>query len=569
MCIDGATGGMKLERGVSPRAPRTPFEGGAQAGIGARTHYTEATGTWANPAAGPFEREQKMTSGAEAFKAAIRRSALLVLFLIILGAVALVTLRQLQGARYEASARILIENQNLAEALTGTQPSFVDPQRIEQTARALADSPELYARAAKLTGRRLGSGSDLHSATAISGGDNNLLTFTASDDHPQDAIAIADAVARSYIGWRSDVLGRAARQAIDQIRVKLQTGRTPANAADLRKQLDTLELMQTLNSDATLVDRATSAAKTRPTPIRDGLLGASIGLVIALLLVAAREAIDTTVRSEADVEDILGAPVLATVRSLPRRARMVTYGRHETAFGDTYALLAATISQTATEDQPRILAITSAVSSEGKTTTAANLAVALARRGHRVILADFDFRKPALAKLFELPKSALGVLQVLADSATVTEVAWQVVLEGRSPLTSRVDGTVTNNDVPVASRRDASADGAGGRLWILPAGGTLRSQAALRMARVPDVLQELRSHADFVLLDTPPALLAVEMSELAGLIDSVLVVVRNGRVTHRSLRLLNRQARTWNADLAGAVVTDAAGEEQNSYYGGR
>src|SRR5439155_1060342 len=84
-----------------------------------------------------------------------------------------------------------------------------------------------------------------------------------------------------------------------------------------------------------------SATKTSPAPVKDTLLGFSIGLVIALLVVALREAVDTTVRSESDIEELLSAPVLATVRTLPRRTRMVTYGRHEAAYSDAYPLLAA------------------------------------------------------------------------------------------------------------------------------------------------------------------------------------------------------------------------------------
>ena len=507
-----------------------------------------------------------MTSGAEAFKAARRRSALLIVALVVLGAVALVTLRQLQGPRYEASSRVLISNQNLAEALTGTQPSFVDPTRVEQTAEALAGSPELYVRAAQETNRAYGTAGELHDATSVSAGGNDILTFTATSDKPAKAVGTANAVAHAYIGWRADVLGRAIRTAIADLRGKLSAGRPPANAADLRKQLDTLELMQTLNTDATVVDEASSASKTRPTPIRDAILGGSIGLLIALLLVAAREAIDTRVRNENDVEDILGAPVLASVRSLPRRTRMVTYGRHEAAYGDTYALLAATLAQGIQAGSPHVLAVTSAVSSEGKTTTAANLAVAFARRGNRVILADFDFRKPTLAKVFDLPKDARGTLQVLAGKAAPADVAWQVVLEGRRPEVTPVAQATANGHGPL---RGATSDGAGGQLWLLPAGGSLRSQADLKTRQLPQLLEDLRTRADIVVVDTPPALLTVEMAELADLIDSVLVVVRNGRVTHRSLRSLNRQARRWSADIAGVVLTDASGEDQYSYYGSR
>ena len=60
-----------------------------------------------------------------------------------------------------------------------------------------------------------------------------------------------------------------------------------------------------------------------------------------------------------------------------------------------------------------------------------------------------------------------------------------------------------------------------------------------------------------------------EMAELAGAIDSALEVVRHGRVTHRSLRTLNRQARSWGTKVDGAILTDAVSDEQYGYYGGR
>jgi Mrp family chromosome partitioning ATPase len=245
---------------------------------------------------------------------------------------------------------------------------------------------------------------------------------------------------------------------------------------------------------------------------------------------------------------------------------MVTYGRHEAAFADTYALLAANLAQSRDGDKHAVLAVTSAISREGKTTTASNLAVALARRGTRVLLADFDFRKPALSDLFQLPRDAAGALQVIGGTASLEESLWTVSLTGPRPRVSR------NGQVPLGAdtSTNGSEDGAGsGSLQILPSGGSVRSQAVAQSPRLAPLLKELRARADYVILDTPPALLTVEMAELARLIDVVLVVVRQGRVTQRSLRSLGRQARSWPAELAGAVLTDAPGDEQYAYYGSR
>src|SRR3954471_2108904 len=147
-----------------------------------------------------------MTSGAEAFKAAVRRSALLITVLVLIGAAAVVVIRQLQGPRYSASARVLVAQQSLGEAITGTQAPFVDPQRAEAMATALGNSPELYTRAAAATNGRVGTPSELRDATSVSSGGDNILTFTATASREQEAVAIANATASAYIGWRAGVL---------------------------------------------------------------------------------------------------------------------------------------------------------------------------------------------------------------------------------------------------------------------------------------------------------------------------------------------------------------------------
>jgi len=512
-----------------------------------------------------------MTSGgAEALKAAIRRSLFLIFLLVLLGLVAVNAFKQLRGPRYEASSRVLISTTPLVQIITQTAPPFVDPNRIFATARALASSRDVYERAARRVGNSLGTPSEMAAATGVTGGtDDDILRFSATSDDPNRAVGIANAVANAYVGFRAELNGSTIRKMTAELRAKLKRLK-PGDPArtDIQQLLNTLDALSTTNSgDAKVVQNASSATKTSPAPVRDSLLGLSIGLVIALLMVAVREAIDTTVRSESDVEDVLAVPVLATVRSLPRRTRMVTYGRHEAAYADTYALLAANLAQARAGDKREVLAVTSAVSREGKTTTAANLAVSLARRGMDVVLCDFDFRKPALSEVFQIPRDAAGVLQVLSGAAQLEDVLWSVTLTGARPRVSK------NGALPAAATA-GSTNGketeAAGSLVFLPSGGAVRSQSGTLSHRLAPLLKQLRSRADLVVIDTPPALLTVEIADLSRVVDEVLVVVRQGRVTQRSLRSLSRQARSWPAEVTGAVLTDApAGEEQYAYYGSR
>jgi Mrp family chromosome partitioning ATPase len=96
----------------------------------------------------------------------------------------------------------------------------------------------------------------------------------------------------------------------------------------------------------------------------------------------------------------------------------------------------------------------------------------------------------------------------------------------------------------------------------------LRSGSIGQSPRVSAVLSEIggKANADIVVIDTPPALVTVEMAELSRNVDNVIVVVRQGRVSRRSLRALARQTQSWRAEIAGAVLVDAPSEERHSYY---
>jgi Mrp family chromosome partitioning ATPase len=502
-------------------------------------------------------------SAAEALMAAIRRSLPITIALVLLGALAVTALRQYQGPRYEASARV-VHSVDLGTIVSGVQAPYVDPQRVIDTATELARTPELYDRAAEEGD--VGDGPTLQASTDVSGGaETDVLTFTATRDAADDAIETVNLVASEYVEWRAEISGEAVRRAIVQLEGQLAAlpgAEAPASAerAELQDQLNRLRVLDTLNTGgATLIEEAVIAEKTSPRPIRDALFGAALGLVIALLVSGVREAFNTRIRSEADVENALGRPVLAAIQSLPKRTQLVTVGRHETRWGDTYALLAANIMQIRGQADRTIIAVTSAIAGEGKTTTATNLAVAMAQRGQRVILVDFDLRKPSVGRVFRIPVGSPGVVQVVDGTAELDRALWSIPLNG----SGGGQAVAASNGSPA---NGAAAEEGKGTLRVIAAGGNERGARIARSERVGAFLDRLAQDADVVVLDTPPALATVEMAELSRSIDLVVGVVRYGKVTRRSLLALNRQAETWQTDLVGAVITDAPPEEDDYYY---
>jgi polysaccharide biosynthesis transport protein len=499
-----------------------------------------------------------MTGGGEALKDVLRRARPLILLLLVLGIVAGNGISHLRGPEYQAEARVLLTTTDLASVVTGAQPVFVDPQLVENQALALATSPTLYERVEQKTGGDLGDASELEAMTEVSSSSDGILVFTTTSDDPDRAVDVVNAVADEFIVWRAELTATSIRSAISEVTRQLSNAPVDSvRRTTLQERLDDLQLLDTLNTGNTQsVEEANEAVKTSPAPVRDSVLGAAIGLIIALLLVGAREAFDTKVRSEEDVEEILNVPVLATVRSLPRRSRLVMFGRHEQTYGDTYALLAASLSQLKRGSKSALVAVTSATAAEGKTSTAANLAVAIARRQTNVILADFDVRNPSVGDIFRLPNQAPGVSAIVNGSEELEDALWDISLDGGPrPTPASENGSGTRERVE-------------GSLRILPAGGPFRKGTIVESPNVPEVLEGLKDAADLVILDTPPALMAVEMAELSRNVDMVLLVVRQGRVSRRSLRALSRQAQSWPTTVVGAVLTDTPAQEYGEYYYG-
>jgi non-specific protein-tyrosine kinase len=186
--------------------------------------------------------------------------------------------------------------------------------------------------------------------------------------------------------------------------------------------------------------------------------------------------------------------------------------------------------------------VTSAVAEEGKSTTVANLAVALSRAGQRVVLVDLDLRRPSISAFFGF-----------GEQVGVTDVAL-----GRARL------------APVDVGHDASgASGSEGNLEILTTGSLPRDAGEfIGRADLTRVIEELRERADIVLIDSPPLFAVADAIALAAKVDGIIILTRLGVVRRRMLDELRRVLSSVPAAKLGFVVTEADLEAHSKYgYG--
>src|SRR3954452_18203294 len=465
-------------------------------------------------------------------------------------------LRHSQGPEYNASARVILSPTDLSQQFSGSS-AYVDPDLLDQTEKALAGSPQLYVDTARNT--NAGTAGELRSATSASK-DGTTITFTATTDSAETAVRYANAVAREYPKFRAGVASAAIEGAIRQIQTQLDTSGT--TRPELVDQLNRLKVLKTLTSgNVLLVVPAGGADKTRPAPVRDSIIGGLIGFFVAMILIAVREAVDTRIRSAEEVENVLDVPVVGTVEALPRRTGLVTATKKTERFGDMYALLAANLAQKSDGGGgATVIAVTSAPAQEGKTTTASNLAVALARRNKKVLIVDLDTRKPAVGKVFQIPSDAPGLEQLFKRRINPSSLMWTISVNGAAtpPKPSRV----TSGAPPAGT-----ANGAGtGSLRILPLRVPLRGGISGQVEQLRALIAAAGKTADYVVIDTPPALALPNVPEIADLVDVVTVVVRHGRVTRRSLVALNRLHRSWHDVETNAVLVGVPRQDTYSYY---
>lgn len=462
---------------------------------------------------------------------------------------------------YVSSAAVLVE-----PVAVDISRSQVRPDQLVNlfTEREVLRSAGLAQEVAGELGGRLNA-PDLLDALSVSVVENTeVLQVEVALDDPAVARAAAQVFAEAYLAQRGAVaeqaierrstgllrqIDQAQRELTEANRVVARNDRGSAAwaAAQSRRDLLTsrieqlqieLAAVQALSSNpGELIAPASPATSSGSGSPIDVAIGLFAGLLVGIPLAFVRDRLDDRVRDRDDLEDEFRLPVLG---SLPRRLRRRRRNADRVLLLEEPSGLAAesyrrlrTSFLASARPVGRSFVLTSTAPREGKSETAANLAVALARSGVRTLLVSGDIRLPRIDRLFGMPQTA-GVTDVLRGETEAAKVVQHVPdVEHLHVLTS-------------------------GRQATTP--GELLQQPALQR-----LLEWATGTYDIVLVDAPTGLAVADAATYASIVDGVVLVVHAESTRRRRLEQLLHELHNAKATVLGAVIVDARRDRWSSY----
>jgi polysaccharide biosynthesis transport protein len=308
-----------------------------------------------------------------------------------------------------------------------------------------------------------------------------------------------------------------------------------------QQRLDQLQVdMSGAGTGAQLITPAsTPTAPFEPTPARNAVLAVVLGLLLGVGLAFLREYLDDSIKAKEDLEraapgvGVLGLiPIVADWKSRSE-SRVVSLSDPTSPAAEAYRILRTSVQFLGIDREFRLVQVTSGSAQEGKTTTLSNLAVAFASSGLRTVVVCCDLRRPRLHEFFGLD-NAVGFTSVLLGNVALSKALQPV--PGQERLLVLASGPLPPNPAELLSS-----------------------------TRTADLLRNLASQADIVLIDSPPVLPVTDSLVLSQRVDATILVASAGTTTRKAVHRAAEMLHQVNAPLVGAVLN---GVTEESGYGG-
>ena len=513
------------------------------------------------------------------YLAVVWRRKWIILLVVIVATGAAYFFSARQPEVYQARTDLIYEQSiDVANPLTGGSGynSVYDRAAELQSVGAVIQSLEIREAAAELLAEE-GFTVDLTSAesapvtvtaevpeTGTDAYTNNVVSIIAESESPELAAAAANAYAAAFVTSRRQKLRAQIADAIEAIEAKLGEYEGAAQESTdylvLQQRLSDLEILSaTVTGNFEVLVRAEVPTEPiEPQPLRAGVLGLAVGLFAGIGLALLLEQFDTRLRRPEEIAAVIRTPILGRVPRIRRKlldeSVVVTLHHPDGYVAEAFRVVRTNVDFMVADKGIRSIVMTSALQGEGKSVAAANLAVAMALAGKKVVLVDADLRRPRQHKFFGVD-SRVGVSTVATGATKLPDALQAVELvpqsdKGSKDFTAWARGTDTMS-----------------RFYVLPAGPIPPNPGEIVSSRrFQAMLDTLEEKADVVLIDSPAMLAVGDTAAIAARADGLIYLVDIGVLRRPQLASAADQLHKLPCALLGIVVRMESGRVHGSYY---
>lgn len=493
----------------------------------------------------------KPSHGAEArslrdYLRVLRENRVLVISATILAALAALAFAAVREPVYEATATVSFKEKAEDLQAIGLATGAPNPQPTQQAAAdaALVTRPDVVKRVQTALGGEV-SPQSLRDVTAQVQPTSNLVAITATARDGEQAAQVANTFAREVQKVVRDETRASYERSAERLRTRLESESDGVTAEALG---GTIALVLTLSTIAEPVEINRPAEvpgkPVSPKPIRDSLIATLIGFLIGTGAAFLRRSGQGGWSESHQVERDLGLPLVGTVSGdALGGVGLASNGGGPFHDGDLepFRIMRSNVASLAKDRPLRTVAVTSALTGEGKSTVAAWYAFANARAGRRTLLVECDFRRPVLA-------ARLGISPTpgLSEYIERQDVSPEAILR------------------PIAVHGDHATP----VMPVLPAGNSASEPAEMiASARFHDFIDHIARQYDLVVFDTASMLPVGDTLELLPQVDGILLCLRLGQTTRERAEAAMAKLSRFPAKPTGLVVTGIRRGSEDDYQG--